>query len=86
MPLGNDIVKWICTRLAGSISEKNKKLKGIHIMYRHSDGNTKIHQVQIDETESELYQDHIDDSDAKYEYDLIVIDEGHHVFRKDAGE
>ena len=87
-PLGNDIVKWLCTRLGGSISDLNKKLKRIHFFYRNGN-NTELYQIQIDdsdEEEPELCQDPLDDSGAEHKYDLIVVDEGHHVFRKGAGE
>jgi hypothetical protein len=60
----------------------------IHFFYRNSN-NTDLHQIQIvddDEEEPELRQDPFDDSDAGHKHDLIVVDEGHHVFRKGAGE
>jgi hypothetical protein len=92
-PLGNDIAKWICTRVGErvSIPEKNDILKRVHIMYRQKSGDkgAQIYRVQIkDDAEGEesklLRQDPIDDKNCKYE--LIVVDEGHHVFRKGDGE
>jgi hypothetical protein len=92
-PLGNDIAKWICTRVGErvSIPEKNDILKRVHIMYRQRSGGDKgaqVYKVQIeDDEEGEsklLRQDRIDDKNCKYE--LIVVDEGHHVFRKGNGE
>ena len=50
-------------------------------MYRSGD-NTKRHQVAITIDELELCQVPLDDDGRKYNYDLIVVDEGHHVFRK----
>ena len=78
-PLGNEVVKWLCVRLVG---EKNKKLERIHFMYRSGD-NTKRHQVAIID-ELELCQVPLDDDGRKYNYDLIVVDEGHHVFRNES--
>ena len=60
-------------------------------MYRQRSGGDKgaqVYKVQIeDDEEGEsklLRQDRIDDKNCKYE--LIVVDEGHHVFRKGNGE
>jgi hypothetical protein len=68
-PLGNHVVKWLCTRLGGNNSGRNEKLKRIHFLYR-SGGSSILHRVQIvesDDGEPELCHDLIDDNGTKYE-------------------
>jgi hypothetical protein len=83
LTLGNDLVKWIHARLGGSIEETNRQLDDIHFMYR--DGNDSVlRHLQIRESGNEdvtvgatpMLTNH------KVKYELIVVDEGHHVFTK----
>ena len=88
--LGNEIVKWLCTRLgdSSSINEKNEKLRRVHFLYNIGEKPGLLYQIQIDESfgEPELMVDYDSLDDAIiYEYDLIVVDEGHHIFKKSGG-
>ena len=87
MPLGNDIAKWLCHRLGSlSVREMNKKLKRIHFMYRSGD-KTELYEARIVEIDGEMeLQQFSIDVNGKIYYFLIVVDEGHHVFRKEIGK
>jgi hypothetical protein len=81
LSLGNDMVKWLRVRLGGSIEEVNLQLQKIHFLFRSED-DSGMCQLQICKTgnEEEVVQSPVPDEKEKYE--LIVVDEGHHVFAK----
>ena len=80
--LGNETVKWICTRFGDSISisEKNTLLRRIPFFYNSGDKPGLLYHIQIDESNEEPKL--VLDYERTYEYDLIVVDEGHHILNK----
>lgn len=93
-----EIVKCVCARFGEGMSdlEKNEMLKRVHFYSRQSSSgdNTQLYHIQIesddededgDEEEKILKKIPITDEE-KCEYDFIMVDEGHHVFRKGEGE
>ena len=77
LSLGNDLVKWLRVRLGGSINEVNLQLKKIHFLFRSGMCELRICKIG---NEEEVVSSPV--SDEKRKYELIVVDEGHHVFAK----